>query len=72
MLMKKLTAGVAMLGLAATPVLAQVAVPATAPVQSENALGEESGGTIALIAVVAIVVIGAILLSNGDDDPISA
>lgn len=68
--------GLAALGLAATPVMAEAIAPTTQPVTSDNELGDEgSGGAIALAllaGVLAIIVITVIDDDNGDDDPVSA
>lgn len=71
MFLKKLTAGAAVFGLAAVPVMAQADAIAVAPIQGENALdGENSGGLLALIGIVAVLLIGAFTLID-DDEPVS-
>lgn len=78
MIKKQIFAGVAALGLMATPVLAQadLSVQAVQPINGENALGGKNSGTIALVAVLATLLVSALLLTgddnDGDDDPISA
>ena len=71
---KQIFAGVAALGLVATPVIAQAVEPIQAlqPIDGENALGGENGGTIALVAVLAALLAGGLFLIDGEDDPISA
>ena len=73
---KILMTGLAALGLAATPVMAEAITPAAQPVVGANELGGEgSGGAIALAllaGVLAVLVITIIDDDNGDDDPVSA
>ncbi|MEP2735197.1 MAG: hypothetical protein ABJP34_02780 [Erythrobacter sp.] len=72
MFLKQITAGMALIGLATAPVMAQAAAPATAPVEGENALGgEDNGGLFALIGVVAVLLIGAFTLIDDTDQPVS-
>ena len=72
MVRKNILAGVAALGLVTTSVVAQADTPATAPVSGESQLGgENSGGLIALLAVLAVIAIGAFTLIDDDDEPIS-
>lgn len=68
--------GLAALGLAATPVMAEAIAPTTQPVAGANELGGEgSGGAFALAllaGILAIIVITVVDDDNGDDDPVSA
>lgn len=66
---KVLAVSVAALSLVATPVMAQATVAdrTSAPAAEES----ELGGSFLWIVVAIAVVVGAILLLDGDDDPVS-
>ncbi len=71
MLKKKVVAGLAVLGLATAPVMAQVA-PAIAPIADESELGGENSSFLALGLLAGIVAIAVFAIADSDDDPISA
>lgn len=64
-----IAAGMAAASLAAAPALAQPAERASAPAKNTN--GMESGGIIAIVGVIAVVALGVIAATNGDDTPVS-
>lgn len=70
MITKKIAAGIAVLGLATAPVMAQVA-PSIAPVSSENELGGDSS-FVALGLLAGIVAIAVLAVADDDDEPVSA
>ncbi len=70
MIRNKVVAGLAVLGLATAPVMAQVAAPALAPVEGESELGE-GGSIIALGLLAGIIAIAVFAFADGDDDPVS-
>ena len=72
---KLLVTGIAAFGLAATPVMAEIAAPATQPVTGENELAE-SGSAVALALIAGVLAVAVLAITNGgndgDDAPISA
>lgn len=71
MVRKYVLASVAALGLVTTSAIAQVNAPVAAPVTDESQLGgENSGGIIALVGVLTVLLVGAFTLID-DDEPVS-
>ena len=71
MVRKYVLASVAALGLVTTSAIAQASAPVAAPVTGESQLGgDNSGGTLALIGVLAVLLVGALTLID-DDEPVS-
>lgn len=66
---KYLLAGVAAASLAATPALAAPTARASAPAEKAN--GIEGGALFAVIGVIAVIALGVVAATNGDDTPAS-
>ena len=68
-MLKKISFGIAALGLAAAPALAQVAMgPSVAPLSGDESELSE-GGTIILGVLGAAVIIGGIMVASDDNNP---
>ncbi|AUX69614.1 hypothetical protein CHX26_09000 [Porphyrobacter sp. HT-58-2] len=68
-MIKKISFGIAALGLAAAPALAQVAMgPSGAPLSGDESELSE-GGTIILGVLGAAVIIGGIMVASDDNNP---
>ena len=69
---KKIAAGIAAASLVATPVMAQAAPRASAPMDEESELAGNGLIWFGIAAAIAVVVLAVIAASDDDDDSVSA
>ena len=68
MTFRNIALATAALGLAATPVMAEVPAERTQPVEQSSELGFGGGNTLFYLLGVAAIVAGIILITDDDDD----